>query len=139
MECRHFLSNVTLQANVTDIWQWLPDITGGYTLRTCYQLLTTQDDTLLDGTENKIWHPQVPLKVSLAWRLLRDRLPTRNNLLTRGIISATDSNCVAECRQLESVEHLFLQCNIFAKVWQQVRFWIGVSGVDHYRLRDHFV
>lgn len=50
VKSRHLLSNVTLQANVTDIWQWLPDIIGGYTLRTGYWLLTTQDDTLLDDT-----------------------------------------------------------------------------------------
>ena len=46
---------------------------------------------------------------------------------------------MAECGQVENIEHLCLLCNTFAKVWQQVRFWIGVFGVDHYRLRDHFV
>ena len=48
------ISNVTLQYNVSDIWQWLPDIAGGYTVRTGYQLLTTQNDPLLDASDNLI-------------------------------------------------------------------------------------
>ena len=36
MECRNLLSNVTLQANVTAIWQWHPDIAGG--LHDAYKL-----------------------------------------------------------------------------------------------------
>jgi len=42
-ECRNLLSNVTLQSNVSGSWQWQPDIAGGYLVRTCYQLLTSQE------------------------------------------------------------------------------------------------
>jgi hypothetical protein len=42
----------------------------------------------LDAAADLIWHRQVPLKVSIfAWRLLRDRLPTKTNLVVRGIIT----------------------------------------------------
>ncbi|GAU18664.1 hypothetical protein TSUD_124970 [Trifolium subterraneum] len=35
----------------------------------------------LDAVADLIWHKHVPLKVSIvAWRLLRDRLPTKDNL-----------------------------------------------------------
>ncbi|CAJ2641136.1 unnamed protein product [Trifolium pratense] len=38
----------------------------------------------MDDADNLIWHSQVSLKVSIsAWRLLRDRLPTKDNLVTR--------------------------------------------------------
>jgi len=94
----------------------------------------------LDDSDNLIWHTQVPLKVSLlAWRLLRDRLPTKINLQNRGIITVVDTYCSTGCGQFESAPHLFLQCDTFATIWQQVLFWIGVSGVDHYNLRAHFV
>jgi len=109
-------------------------------MRTGYQFLTTQADPLLDASDNLIWHTQVPLKVSiLAWRLFRNMLPTKNNLLNCGIILVADTYCSTGCDQLESAQHLFLHCDIFAKIWLQVRFWIGVSGVDHYSLRTHFV
>ncbi|PNX57544.1 cysteine-rich receptor-like protein kinase, partial [Trifolium pratense] len=44
--------------------------------------------------EQFIWHPQVPLKVSVfAWRLLRDRLPTKSNIVpwigTSSMVSTT--------------------------------------------------
>jgi hypothetical protein len=53
VECRNLLSNVTLQANVSDSWQWLP-VAGGYTLRTSYQMLTTQVTPTLDDSEDLI-------------------------------------------------------------------------------------
>ncbi|MCI85116.1 HcrVf2 protein-like protein, partial [Trifolium medium] len=49
----------------------------------------------MDDAENLIWHSQVHLKVSVfAWRLLRDMLPTKANLVTRGILSPTAHLCV---------------------------------------------
>ena len=42
-----------------------------------------------DASENLVWHKQVPLKVSIvAWRLPKDRLPTKLNLQRRGILQA---------------------------------------------------
>jgi hypothetical protein len=80
-------------------------------------VLTTQDSSVLDDSENLICHSQAPLKVSiLAWRLLRDRLPTKINLLTRGIISADDISCVAGCRHVEDAQHLFLHCDTFGSL-----------------------
>jgi len=109
-------------------------------VRTGYQALTSQDDPIMDDSNNLIWHTQVSLKVSiLAWRLLRDRLPTDTNLQNRGIITAADTYCSAGCEQAETAQHLFLKCDTFAKIWQQVRCWIGVSGVDHNNLRARFV
>ena len=94
----------------------------------------------MDVSDNLIWHAQVPLKVSiLAWRLIRDRLSIKNNLLNRGIISVVDTSCSAGCGHLESAHHMFLHCDTFGTIWQQIRFWIDFSGVDHYSLRAHFV
>jgi len=41
--------------------------------------------------------------------MLRDRLPTKFNLLRRGIIHGENSSCVAGCGCIESAQHfLFL-------------------------------
>ena len=91
------LSNVTLQSHVSDIWQWHLDIARGYSVRTGYQLLTSQEPPILDVSDNLIWHARVPLEVSiLAWCFLRDRLPTKINLLNRDIISVADTYCSAD-------------------------------------------
>jgi len=80
------------------------------------------------------------VKVSiLAWRLLRDRLPTKINLYNRGIITDKDISCVAGCRHVEIAHRLFLHCDTFKSLWQQVRAWLGFSGVDQQTLGAHFL
>ena len=86
-ECRILLTNVVVQSNVSDRWQWDSNIHDDYTVRGAYQALTYMDAPACDATENLIWHKQVPFKVSIvAWRLLKDRLPTKVNLQNRGVI-----------------------------------------------------
>jgi hypothetical protein len=95
-------------------------------VRSGYQALSAQVPLLLDELEKLIWHPQVPSKVSiLAWWLLRDRLPTKINLLNRGIIQVDNTFCVAGCGHTESVQHLFITCDFFGFLWQHVRLWLG--------------
>lgn len=138
-ECRLILNNFVVHTDVSDRWQWTPDIAGGYTVRGAYQILTFQAAPLINVTEDLVWHKQVPLKVSiLAWRLLRDTLPTKINLLWRGILPSEAITCVAGCGNDESTHHLFLHCELFGSLWQHIRNWIGISGVDPFTLHDHF-
>jgi len=58
-----------------------------------------------------IWHKDAPLKVSLfAWRLIRNRFSTKDNLFRRGIIPLESQLCVSGCGNIESAKHLFLYC-----------------------------
>ncbi|MCI26684.1 heat-shock protein, partial [Trifolium medium] len=121
-------------------WQWQPDPDTGYTVRGAYQLPTTMDSIIVDDAEHLIWHPQVPLKVSVfAWRLLRDRLPTKSNLVTRGILSSAAHHCVSGCGTAESTHHLFIFCSTFGSIWDLVRSWIDISSTGFTSIRDHFV
>ncbi|CAJ2658061.1 unnamed protein product [Trifolium pratense] len=139
-ECQSLLLTVSLQDHVSDRWQWQSDLDDVYTVRGAYQLLTTQDAVTLDAASGLIWHRQVPLKVSIcAWRLLRDRLPTKANLVTRGILSVEDHQCVCGCGEVESAQHLFLSCSTFGALWSLVSSWIGSSSVIAQTPSDHFV
>ncbi|XP_045797669.1 uncharacterized protein LOC123891830 [Trifolium pratense] len=139
-ECQTLLSNISLQAISLDRWQWQPDPDTGYTVRGAYQLLISHDLVTMDAADNLIWHPQVPLKVSiLAWRLLRDRLPTRVNLVTRRVLSPTAHTCVFGCGEAESAHHLFISCDYVGSLWDLVRSWIDIPLVDFVSLRDHFI
>ncbi|MCH99721.1 kinesin-like protein, partial [Trifolium medium] len=136
-EWQALLLTISLQAHTLDRWQWLPDPDHGYSVCGAYQLLTSQDMVDLDDGHDLIWHREVPLKVSiLAWRLLRDRLPTKTNLVTRGIISADARYCVSGFGEAESSYHLFL---FFGSLWSVVRAWIGSMAMDANSLPDHFV
>jgi len=102
--------------------------------------MLTSRDTQQDRQDvNLIWHKQVPLKVSIfAWRLLRDRIPTKSNLLARGVINSQACLCVAGCGIVEDACHLFLGCSCFGSIWPLLWSWIGFDGVDHNIISDHF-
>jgi len=128
VECRNFINGFVLQSDIPNRWQWDPDIVDGYTVRGVYQILATQTLPSDDGVLDLVWHKQVPLKVSIfAWRLLQDRLPTKINLMRRGIIHHEAARCVAGCASDESADNLFLHCDVFGSLWQLIRSWIGIT------------
>lgn len=100
----------------------------------------------MEPLTDSVWHNQVPSKVSIfVWRLICDSLPTKSNLVIRGIISSESRFCVSGCGQVESAQHLFLTCSTlfltcstFGSLWQLVRSLIGLSGADTQVLSDHF-
>ncbi|GAU39054.1 hypothetical protein TSUD_396590 [Trifolium subterraneum] len=109
-------------------WVWRPDLSGGYSVQGTYDLLTSMGGQAMAATTDLIWHKLVPLKVSVAaWRLLRNRLPTKDNLVRRHIISQGAHLCVDGCGAPETAKHLFLSCPVFAPLWGLVRNWIGIS------------
>jgi hypothetical protein len=113
---------------------------GGYSVRGAYKILTALGDLDTTVTSDLIRHQQVLLKVSvMAWRLLRNRLPTKDNLVRRHIIPPDASMCVTGCGGVETVHHLFLSCPGFAPLWSLVRFWVGTSSADPLVLHDNFL
>ncbi|KAK2403415.1 hypothetical protein QL285_052853 [Trifolium repens] len=139
-ECQTLLLPLTLEVDSLDRWQWRPDPVSGYSVRDAYQLLTSQEAVTLGEADDLLWHKHVPLKVSIfVWRLLRDRLLTKTNLVTRGVLSPDLDTCVTGCGGAESAQHLFLTCGTFGSLWPLVRAWIGFSSADARSLSDHFV
>lgn len=119
-------------------WQWTPDIQAGYIVSDIYHILTTQTEPTDVGLLDFVLHKQVPLKMSIfAWRFLRGRLPTKNNLVRRGLLSAEEAGCVAGCGHDESMSHLFIHCESYGALWRHIRSWIGVSGVEPYDISEH--
>ncbi|XP_024642310.1 uncharacterized protein [Medicago truncatula] len=122
------------------LWQWEEEL-----LEECRALLLDVSlnpnvPQVADYALDLVWHKQVPLKVSVfAWRLIRDRLPKRTNLIARRVLSPDMSSCVAGCGHPESAQHLFLLCNTFGSLWHLVRDWIGCYGVDTDNIFDHFL
>jgi hypothetical protein len=130
-ECRHFLFDIVLQPSVVDQWLWRHDPGGGYSVRGAYTLLTIRTASDAAALTDLLWHKQVLLKVSvLAWRLLRNRLPTWDNLVRRHIITPDSQLCVTGCGGVETTHHMFLSCPIFASLWHLIRGWVGVSVAD---------
>jgi len=69
------------------------------------------DKSLVDD----VLHRHVRSKVSLlVWRLLRNRLQTRDNLMPHSVLPSSDVLCAVGCDCTESETHLFLHCTVSA-------------------------
>jgi len=87
-----------------------------------------------------VWHKHIPSKVSLlVWQLLRNRLPTKDNLLRRGVFLPNDADYAAGCVASETTAYLFLTCDIFNDLWSKVWHWLGISSVPSADLRYYFL
>lgn len=126
------LHNVFLQVDKDDKWLCTLDSSNVYSVRSVYRVLTIQPHVVSPVTVSDLWHKDVPLKVVLfAWRLFRDRLPTKDNLHHRGVIDRDSRLCVAGCGSIESSKHLFLHSSIFGSVWHFIYRWLGISAAIH--------
>jgi len=111
------LANVVLQGTTSDQWRWRLDNSGSYYAWSVYDMLTTNESTIVDEVSELIRHKHVPLKVFiLVWRLLRNRLPTKANLVARGMLTQDAQLCVSGCGKMETAQHLFVSCPIFKLV-----------------------
>ena len=72
------------------------------------------------------------------WRLLRSRIPTKDNLEHRGVLSSAATSCVFGCGSTESAVHLFIHCTFAGHLWALVWNWLGISYV-HAGERHHFI
>jgi hypothetical protein len=135
----HELMGLLDQATITlddDRWKWNPGADDAFSVKSTYMFL---DHLLLGGTTrssletfvfNFIWKSGVPSKVSaLSWQVLLDRLPTRHNLWSRGIITVVEDRCPLCNDEGETAIHLFLHCRFVAGIWYAVLRWLGVFSV----------
>jgi hypothetical protein len=98
-----------------DRWIWSLDPDGEYTVWGVYRLLTGDNSHHVVEVPDSVWQQHVPLKVSVfVWRMLRNRLPTKENLCIRGIVFRDAQLCVGGCGQRQSVTHLFFGLSV---VW----------------------
>ena len=119
---------------------WKVEPSGQYSVKYAYQALTENiaaED--LDGALKELWKLNLPSKiVSFAWRLLKDRLPTRENLQRRQI-QVHDPWCPF-CRSAEeSAGHLFFHCRMILLVWWELLSWVNLVGVFPQNPRQHFL
>ncbi|GLT51251.1 hypothetical protein SLA2020_246720 [Shorea laevis] len=81
----------------------------------------------------RIWNPIVPSKVAaFNWKTLLDRIPTKLNLIKRGIIKdMAEEKCVLCEEETEDADHLFLKCRVARWLWQACASWWGTNFTLH--------
>ncbi|GKV51343.1 hypothetical protein SLEP1_g58010 [Rubroshorea leprosula] len=137
-------ADVKISQGKPDEWEWVHDKDGHYSTKTAYSLLT-QEQRGSRGTEifRRIWNPLFPSKVSaFNWQLVLDRIPTRMNLLRRGITKDMEEGRCAICGEAdENAGHLFLNCKCARWIWKACAKWWGAKilfGTDCWNTFQNF-
>jgi hypothetical protein len=119
----------------SDRRRWIPHPACVFTVKSTYVFLLNRSDSdqQLDSTLKqalvKLWSANVPSKVSIfGWRLLLGKLPTREALYSKGIITnQLDRYCVFCRDEFEDIDHVFFKCNATATVWECIFKWVGIN------------
>jgi hypothetical protein len=123
---------------------------NGFTVKSVYVLLGSvfPSESVFNEQQlrvlNNIWKSPVPSKViAFSWKALRNRIPTRANLVIRGIVvNGGTTNCVHCDRMEEDVAHLLLFCDFAALVWRAIFRWLDLVIIippDIFTLFECFV
>ncbi|KAH1200448.1 hypothetical protein GmHk_18G053566 [Glycine max] len=130
---------IRIQAQQGDQWVWKADPSGQYTAKSAFafygrkRLMGTWMGLLRNCGSLKF--PQISV---FAWRLIRDRLPTRSNLRRRQI-EVDDSRCPFCRSEEENAAHLFFHCTKISPLWSESMSWVNLSGAFPYHPRQHFL
>jgi len=135
-QLRQTLLLVRMASGEEDTWVWKgvgPQSSSAYSLvrRDC-----EADSSLVFG---KLWSCKaVPSVLVTAWRVLKNKIATRANLVRRGVV--VDSSLCCLCgKEEEHYRHLFFECSFACQVWCLCFKWLGVSFVYHKDPLSNFV
>ncbi|KAK9048582.1 hypothetical protein SSX86_032453 [Deinandra increscens subsp. villosa] len=108
-----------------DTWKWLFENDVDFSVKSIRKMIDSK--YLPCGDNPTRWIKLVPKKVNIMnWRLFLDKLPTRQNLSKRGM-EIHDILCPICHNQLESVKHVFGDCEISATIVGLVKKWLGID------------
>ncbi|XP_057779689.1 uncharacterized protein LOC130998274 [Salvia miltiorrhiza] len=130
------ISSVSLVAGNEDGWCWRATKNETFSTKSAYELIKATRNQDLTAHPNKdliakVWDTPAPQKARVtAWRALRNRLPTCNNLVKRNIqLGVEEVMCNAYFHQVESANHCFLTCPKAEVIWNSIYQWLGITDV----------
>nr|GEX76094.1 RNA-directed DNA polymerase, eukaryota [Tanacetum cinerariifolium] len=110
--------------------RWYCDFNGDGSFRV-KEVRSNLDDLFLpslDVVTRRVRY--VPIKINVfTWRARLDRLPTRGNLINKGV--SLDSPLCPICGlMLEDSQHLFFRCDMAKCIFQRICHWWNLQWVD---------
>lgn len=115
-----------------DNWEWGIDPVEGFTVNNTRRFINSKN--LEKRVHETRWYKFVPNKLNiLVWRTILDRLPTRNNLVIRGIYLnfVLFPLCFV---QIEDYKRVFVECDVVKEIWRKVLKWLDL----HFPLFTNF-
>jgi len=134
------IEGLTIHPYRHDKWVWRGDPSGSYSVGSAYNWLVKE---MVDENQhrvfNDLWELQIPTKAAFfAWRLIRDRLPTKTNLRRRNV--EINDSIYPFCRNFEEdATHLFFSCDKVMPLWWESLSWINAVGPLSQNPRHHFL
>ncbi|XP_058771408.1 uncharacterized protein LOC131644827 [Vicia villosa] len=140
------LTGIRPTVNNQDLFIWPYENHRCYTVRSCYEIMNDNRNTemldagVMEGL-NSIWRAYVPSKLKMfGWRMLRDKLPSRKQLLKRHIIhQLNESLCVFCQEQEEDINHVILHCSKVEWLWRKVSAWLEIQKPDEEACWNHLL
>lgn len=71
------------------------------------------------------------------WRLLQNRIVTKDNLVRRHVLTINDHLCTGRCGCIEDTNHLFVSCVFYSNLWYLIYDWLGFSSATSPSLLLH--
>ena len=123
------ITSISIQRYVKDTMVWKAEPTGVYSTSSAYRLMLTTNALASDVRIFKsIWKMKIPPRAAIfTWRLLKDRLPTKGNLVRRNV-TIQDAGCPLCGQVQEEVGHLFFNCQMTLPLWWESMSWLQAVG-----------
>nr|GFA16163.1 RNA-directed DNA polymerase, eukaryota [Tanacetum cinerariifolium] len=110
--------------------RWICDLNGDGTFRVKDIRAILDDMFLSSASEATSWVKYIPIKINVFnWRARLDRLPTRCNLLNRGVV--LESSLCPICGLVpEDAQHIFFRCELAKYVLLRICRWWDIHWGD---------
>ncbi|KAL8493541.1 hypothetical protein ACS0TY_024656 [Phlomoides rotata] len=111
----HF--STSRSAKVQDVWNWTGNLDDKYTVKREYIGLESKSEKITGPEISEafllLWKSLATRRIqSIGWKILKMRLPTRDELKRRGIISDSQDTCCPCCELVEEsvMAQIFMMC-----------------------------
>jgi hypothetical protein len=132
------LQGVKPNLTEADRRRWIAESSANFSVQSCYTIIAAgnHSDTLDPNPVtvlNRLWLKDLPSKIGVfGWRLLQNKLATREDLFKKGILSdIINKFCVFCCCISENHNNLFFECPLACRVWTDIYGWLGLTPVNH--------
>ena len=117
-----------------DRWKWTADSDGIFSVKKAKNLMQTIN--VQPNTWYMKWKGWAPLKCKvMAWRAAINRLPTKVELMKRGVPLQSDL-CIFCSFDAESASHLFTGCSFATEVWSRIATWCRLPPIFAFEVTD---
>ena len=137
-EMLRYVEKGSMNKEVNDCILWRGDALGVFSVKSAYDCMNSQVSSTTNSVFKMLWQTEArPSAQTTAWKVLLDRLPTKGNLIRRGV-QVTSPLCVFCHESDESVQHLLCECKFTHRVWTFCSRWIGIEMAHHNDPKRHF-